>query len=274
MPRIQVNGASIHYQEQGAGPAVVFAHGVLWSGRMFDAQVAALQGRFRTITFDFRGQGQSEVTDSGYDMDTLAEDAAALIEKLGAAPCHFVGLSMGGFVGMRLAARRPELIRSLVLLETAADTEPARNLPKYKALRFVARWLGLRPVAGEAMKSMFGRKFLEDPARAALRREMRARLLGNDRIGIVRAFGGVLTREGVEDELGKIRVPTLVILGDQDQAIARERAERMHELIAGSRFVIVPGAGHTSTVEEPDAINALLAEFLREPAAASAPQPE
>src|SRR5262245_2092320 len=99
MPKVPVNGAKLYYEETGQGPeTVVFAHGLLWSGRMYDAQVAALKDRYRCITFDFRGHGRSEVTRSGYDMDTLTEDAAALIATLGATPCHFVGLSLGGFV--------------------------------------------------------------------------------------------------------------------------------------------------------------------------------
>ena len=81
MPKLQINDAEIYFEEHGAGPeTIVFAHGLLWSGRMFDNQVNALQDRYRCITFDFRGQGQSEVTKSGYDIDTLTEDAAALIE--------------------------------------------------------------------------------------------------------------------------------------------------------------------------------------------------
>ena len=80
MPTLRVDGATLWYEEQGAGPeTVVFAHGLLWSGRMFDAQVAELADRFRCVTFDFRGQGKSEVTADGYDMDTLTDDAAAPI---------------------------------------------------------------------------------------------------------------------------------------------------------------------------------------------------
>ena len=135
MPTLQVNGAELFYDERGSGSeTVVFAHGLLFDGRMFDAQVAALSGRFRCLTFDFRGQGRSAVTPDGYDMDTLADDAAALIEALGASPCHFVGLSMGGFVGLRLASRRPELLRSLALVDSSADPEPADNLPRYRLL--------------------------------------------------------------------------------------------------------------------------------------------
>src|SRR5687767_2024240 len=101
MPHMTINGVSLYYEEQGAGPeAIVFAHGCLLNCRMFDGQVAALKERYRCIRFDFRGQGQSEVTRSGYDMDTLTEDAVALIGQLGCAPCHFLGFSMGGFVGM------------------------------------------------------------------------------------------------------------------------------------------------------------------------------
>src|SRR5450759_2079283 len=108
MPWMQINGAEIHYEEDGEGPeTIAFAHGLLLSGRMFESQVRALRDRYRCVTFDFRGQGQSKVTASGYDMDSLADDAAGLIEALGGAPCHFVGLSLAGFVGMRVATRRP-----------------------------------------------------------------------------------------------------------------------------------------------------------------------
>jgi pimeloyl-ACP methyl ester carboxylesterase len=201
VPERGVNGVSIHYEERGSGgEAVVFAHGLLMSGRMFERQIAALRDRFRCVAFDFRGHGRSEVTRSGYDMDTLADDAAALIEALGCAPCHFVGLSMGGFIGMRLAARRPELIRSLVLMETSADPEPVENVGRYRLLAFVARWFGLGIVAGRVMPIMFGRKFLTDPARAAERAEWRSRMLGNDRAGVTRATIGVIERAGVYDD--------------------------------------------------------------------------
>ncbi len=124
----QINGARIYYQETGSGPeTIVFSHGLLMSGEMFSEQVKALSGRYRCICYDHRGQSRSEVTDSGYEMDSLTEDAAALIRELDCAPCHFAGLSMGGFVGMRLAIRHPGLLKSLVLLETTADPEPEQN---------------------------------------------------------------------------------------------------------------------------------------------------
>jgi pimeloyl-ACP methyl ester carboxylesterase len=258
-----IDDAQIYYEESGAGPeTVVFAHGLLWSGRMFDDQTRALRDRYRCITFDFRGQGRSEVTAAGYDIDRLSRDAARLIEKLDAAPCHFVGLSMGGFVGMRLAIRRPELLRSLTLMETSADPEPRENLIEYRLLGWVARGLGLRLVADRVMAIMFGRDFLNDPQRAGLRKKWRERLLANDRVGVFRALQGVIQRDGVYELLPKITLPTLVIVGDQDVATGPATAERIHQAIAGSQRVVIPGAGHTSTVEAPEAVNAVLLKFL------------
>ncbi|HZF09692.1 MAG TPA: alpha/beta fold hydrolase [Thermoanaerobaculia bacterium] len=263
MPHLTVNRADLHYEEHGTGPeAIVFAHGLLWSGRMFEAQVAALRDRYRCVTFDFRGQGQSAVTRDGYDMDTLAEDAAALIRALHGAPCHFVGLSMGGFIGMRLAIRQPELLRSLLLLGTSADPEPPENVPRYRGLNLVARWLGLRVVAGKVMKILYGRKFLADPERAELRAACLRALVANHRVGITRAVTGVITREGVYDSLDRIRVPTLLLVGDQDVATVPAKSQRLHERIAGSVLRILPGAGHSATIEEPEAVNEAMAEFL------------
>jgi 3-oxoadipate enol-lactonase len=263
MPSLHVNGAMLHYDEQGDGPeAVVFSHGLLWSGKMFTAQVEALRGRYRCITYDHRGQGESEVTESGYDMDSLFEDAAELIDRLGAAPCHFVGLSMGGFVGMRLAIRRPELLRSLTLIETSADPEPEQNLPKYRLLGLIARWLSMRLVAGRVMRIMFGRRFLEDPARAAERRYWRDRLIANGPVGVNRALQGVIDREPVYDQLDRITLPTLVLVGDQDVATVPAKSERIAARIPGARLHVIPGAGHSSSVEEPALVNAALSSFL------------
>jgi pimeloyl-ACP methyl ester carboxylesterase len=262
MPCIRINGNELHYDEAGTGPeAVVFAHGLLMSGRMFDAQVAALKDCFRCITFDFRGQGHSEVAQAGYDMDSLTEDAAELIRALSAGPCHFVGLSMGGFVGMRLAVRHPELVRSLVLMDTAAGKEPYWF--RYHLFRLMSRWLGPRAVASRIMPILFGRKFLNDPAREELREQWRQRLLANNRSGVFRAAGGVINRQGCEELLGRITVPTLILVGEDDRATPPEKSRFLQEHIRGSRVEIIPAGGHSLSVEEPEAVNEALRRFLR-----------
>ncbi len=151
MPWVGVDGVELHYSERGEGPPIVFSHGLLWSGTMFDDEIAALSSRYRCIAYDHRGQGRSASSPTPYDMERLTDDAAALIEKLGAAPCHFVGLSMGGFVGMRLAARRPALLKTLTLIETAADGEPRAE--RAQVSRAVAGGALHRPQAGRRRRS-------------------------------------------------------------------------------------------------------------------------
>jgi len=263
MPFKKINGTRIHYTETGSGPeTIVFSHGLLMSGEMFADQVAAFNGRFRCITFDHRGQGQSEVTDVGYDMETLTQDAVSLIRELDCAPCHFAGLSMGGFVGMRLAIRHPELLKSLILLETAAGPEPEETKGPYRRLAFVGRWLGFRLVVRPVMKIMFGKTFLEDPARSATRGHWKKQIMSVDRIGASKAAHGMIDRVGVCDQLDRIDMPALILVGDEDVATPLPKAERMHEAIKDSKLVMIPRAGHSSTIEEPAVVNQALEAFL------------
>jgi 3-oxoadipate enol-lactonase len=262
MPMLGVDRVELHYEERGQGVPIVFSHGLLWSGTMFDAQTAALSSRFRCISYDHRGQGRSSTSLEPYDMERLTADAATLIEKLGAVPCHFVGLSMGGFVGMRLAARRPELLRTLTLIDSAADEEPRWNVPKYRAMSLVAHALGFRPLAGAVMKIMFGRTFLRDPARKALREQKRAELVALEVPRVDAALDAVIRRRPVLADLPRIATPTQVLHGDEDRAIVMARAQKTAHAIAGARLVVIPRAGHTSTVEEPDAITRALTAFF------------
>lgn len=264
MPFMEVNGARLYFEESGSGPDnIVFGHSLLFSLRMFDDQVRTFQDRFRCVCFDFRGQGKSEVTDSGYDMDTLTTDTVEIIKKSEAAPCHFVGFSMGGFVGLRLAIRHPELLKSLTLIDTSPDPEPQKNVPKYKMLNLAARWIGLRVVLRSVLPIMFGPPFLEDPDRAQLRTTWKKHLLANDRRGVTRAVKGVIERNGVSEHLSEIRMPTLILVGEHDTATTPSISKKMHESIAGSQLEIIPRAGHMSPVEEPAVVNATLDSFLR-----------
>ncbi len=261
--QVEVNGVRLHVEDTGGSNlAIVFSHGLLLSTRAWDAQVEALRARFRCIAYDHCGQGRSDVPPvRSIGMDACTEDAAALIEVLGAAPCHFVGLSMGGFVGMRLAARRPELLRSLALLETSADPEPPENVGRYRLLTWVARFVGPWAVTGRVMPILFGRTFITEPGRAAERARWRSRIAGNRR-AIWRAVNGVIEREAIHPELARVRVPTLVMVGEEDVATVPAKAERIAGAIPGARLVRIPRAGHSSPVEEPAAVTAALQHFL------------
>lgn len=265
MAYLTTNGIRLYYEDSGLpspnAQTLVLSHGLLWSGHMFHKQVIALRSQYRVITYDHRGQGRSEVAPTGYDMDTLTADAVELLEQLKLGPVHFAGLSMGGFVGMRLASRRPELLRSLILMETTADPEPAENVPRYRTLSAVVKWLGTWAVTGPVMKIMFGKTFLNDPARADERQYWTKQLKQNKR-SIVRAVNGVIDRLPIFDELHKITLPTLVVVGEEDVATVPAKARRIYEHIAGSELVVMPRGGHTSSVEEPELVTGAIQDFL------------
>jgi pimeloyl-ACP methyl ester carboxylesterase len=266
MGMVEVNGTSLYVEDTGApagaaGPTLMFSHGLLWNTELFARQIAALRARHRCIAWDHRGQGRS-ASDFRHTigMELVWQDAVALIETLGVAPVVFVGLSMGGFVGMRVAARRPDLLARLVLIETSAEPEPLENVPRYRMLTAVSRALGTRVVRSRVEPILFGKTFLSDPARAAERRRYGDILTG--RRDIWKAVNGVIDRAGIEVELPRISTPTLIVVGEEDVATVPAKAERIHAAIAGSRLVRVPRAGHSSTVEEPEAVTAAIVDFL------------
>jgi 3-oxoadipate enol-lactonase len=229
---------------------------------MYDKQVEHFQEDYRCIAFDFRGQGQSQITKSGYDMESLTEDTLGLLAALGIEKCHFVGLSMGGFVAQRIAIKQPELLLSLTLLETSADPEDPKNVPQYRKLIKAIRWLGIKRVSNKVMPIMFGSSFLADKLRKSDRKEWLTMLQGNRKGGVVKATMGVIERSGTYEQLGSITTPTLIIVGDEDAATPYAKSERMHFAIKGSKLAVIKGAGHTATVEEPEQVNRVMSQFL------------
>jgi pimeloyl-ACP methyl ester carboxylesterase len=261
----EINETTLFYEDTGSGSTgetIVFSHGLLWGTELFAPQIAALRDRYRCIAWDHRGQGQSAADwRNCIDMELLAQDASALLDHLGVKRACFVGLSMGGFVGMRVAARRPDLVSRLVLIETSIEREPAENVSRYRLLNTIFRRLGPRLVAGRVGKVMLGKTVLGDPDRKA---EVDGWIkLMTRRRDVWRAVNGVIDRAPMAaDELAKISVPTLVVVGDEDLATPRAKAERMTAAIAGARLEIVPRAGHSSTVEQPASVNRIIEAFL------------
>ena len=263
MPKIKVNGVLLNYQDQGMGDeTILFVHGLLLNHHLFDAQVEALKSNYRCIAVDLRGQGDSEVTSSGYDMDNLTRDTVAFIEALDCGPCHFVGLSMGGFIGMRLAINHPQLLRTLSLCDTSADPEPKENIFKYRMLAFMARFIGFRPMLSQLLPIMFSKDTLEDESKRETIEYWTQQIGKNSQIGSPRAAMGVIKRKGVYQQLGQIRTPTLVLVGEQDVATTVDKSERMHKAISHSEMIVIPSAGHSSSVEQPAKVTQALQEFI------------
>jgi pimeloyl-ACP methyl ester carboxylesterase len=270
MPLVELNGTPVAYEDTGpptgnpTAPAILFGHGLLFSGWMFSGQISDLAGRYRCVTIDWRGQGDTPPARSGgYDMDTLTHDAITLIEHLDIAPVHYVGLSMGGFVGQRIAARRGELLRSLTLLDTSPDREPPWSAIKDIAMATVYRYFGVRLLQAPVEKIMFGPTFRRDPASRPIIDEFIDRVQRADRKGLRGAILAVATRKPIYAELASVRVPTQVITGADDVPTPVAKGRRIAGAIEDAKFAVVPDSGHSSTVEQPDAVTALIRAFVQ-----------
>ncbi len=265
MPNIDINGRSIHYVEHGTGPkTIMFSHGYLMRHQMFVAQIAALSDKYRVIAFDHRGHGKSDPCHDAFGIYDLVDDAAALIDTLVGGPVLFVGMSTGGFVGLRLLLRRPDLIDRLILIDTSAEAEDPVKLKRFNLLLFLVRFAGLRPLLGQIIPLMFGEAFRKDPAHRTENADWASYIGGLDRTSVRRFGRAIFDRDDVLDDLAKRRnpAPTLIIVGEDDVVTPPPRSEAMQDAIAHAKLVRIPASGHSSPVESPDAVTQAITEFL------------
>jgi 3-oxoadipate enol-lactonase len=264
MPTIFVNGVNLFYKESGSGPeTIVFSHGLLMDHTMFELQRAVFEKQYRVIAYDHRAQGQSQDPGRGYDMSSLADDAAMLIRGLNAVPCHFAGLSMGGFVGMRLASHHPDLIRTLTLMNTTATREKAANRIKYAFLAQMVKIFSPAPFTPIAVKELFGHTTRRSADRRPMLKQWTEKLRARPR-NIARSLSAVMNRrEFRATEMAAIRCPTLIITGEEDTAQPPRNSKSMIAGISGARQVNIPGAGHSSSLETPEAVTAAMQELLQ-----------
>jgi 3-oxoadipate enol-lactonase len=264
VPTIDVNGTQLYYEDTGpgsTGQTIVFSHGLLWSTELFAPQIERLRGRYRCIAWDHRGQGKSASDHrQTIGIELVWQDAVALLEALRLGPVHFCGLSMGGFVGMRMGARRPDLVRSLILIETSSDPEPTDNIPRYRMLTRAVRIIGPRPLRGQVAPIMLGKSTLADGARRGEVARFSEQM--SRRRDIWRAVNGVIDRAGIHDELSRISAPTLVVVGEEDVATPPPSAEKIVSAIRQATLARITHAGHSSTVEQPAAVSSAIETFL------------
>lgn len=262
MPDITIRGACLHYEETGAGSeTILFIHGLMLASESWQAQRDHFAQDYRIITYDLRGQGSSEHIKEGLGLDSLAEDAAELMQILAPEGCHVVGFSMGAFIALRLGARHPRLVRSLTLIGVSADAESWGKMPAYAAMIAVVSLAGISPVASRMMQILFGRSILADPARAALIARWRAVVDGLP-TSIMRAAVASALRGSVHHELVRITAPALIVAGEEDHPVPLHHQRAVAAAIADAQIDVVPATGHAVMIEQPEWFNARLAGFL------------
>ena len=257
----RIAGADIRYEAQGDGPCVIFLHAFPLGLAMWDEQASVRAGEARVIRFDARGFGGSSPSDGALTMDRIADDTAALLDHLGVEKAVVAGCSMGGYAALAFARRHPGRLSGLVLVDTraGADTPEAREGRVATANRVLAE--GALVVADAMVPKLLGASTQRDrPDLAARVREV---ILGNAPRGIADALLGLGARADSTPTLGQIRVPTLIVCGEEDVLTPPAESEAMAKAIAGSRLALIPKAGHLASWEQPAAFHAELSPFLR-----------
>jgi pimeloyl-ACP methyl ester carboxylesterase len=259
MKKINIDGVGLQYADQGNGPAVLFLHAFPLSLGMWDGQ-DALAPKYRIVRFDARGFGGSDVSEAILTMDRIAEDAAALIERLRLGPVILVGCSMGGYVAFALAQKHASLLRGLVLVDTraGADSPEARKGRGDLAAR--VRKEGARAAIDAFLPRLTGETTKR--SRADVIARLKDMMLEASPRGISDALHGIAARQDSTPFLREISVPTLVICGEEDVITPRAEAEIMQRGIKGAELAVIPGSGHLPSMETPEAFNTVLETFL------------
>jgi pimeloyl-ACP methyl ester carboxylesterase len=251
MPIERLNGISIHYEVSGSGPAVLLTHGYSSTGHTWENQRPALEGRYRLIAWDMRGHGLTESPDDPvhYSHALTVADMHALLRHLSVERAVVGGLSLGGTMSLAFYARHPEMVRALVI----CDSGPGFRNPEARAT-----WNERAAQRAEDIERR-GLAALESGSRDM--REAIARHRSAQ--GLAHAARGMLAQHdaSIIDSLPQVRVPTLIIVGDKDEPFLAP-SRYMAQKIAGARLETIKDAGHAANVDQPEAFNRVLLDFL------------
>jgi 3-oxoadipate enol-lactonase len=256
---LDANGVRIAYEAHGdAGPWVTLTHSLGCSRHMFAAQVAAFSRTHRVLVHDLRGHGDSTSTDAPGTLDLLVDDLLALLDHLGIATTHHVGVSVGGMVGQVLAASRPERVASLVLANTTCKmAEPARAMWDQRIAQ--ARTQGVASLAAPSLARWLTAGYREREPQAV---EQLAQQFGKTSLAGYVSCCEAIRAVDTAQALATIPCPVLVIAGAEDVAASPEVARAMHEKLRDSQLVVLENTAHLSNLEDPAAFNAVVGEFL------------
>jgi 3-oxoadipate enol-lactonase len=258
-----VNGVSIAYRDRGNGKAVVFLHGHPFDQTMWDDQVDALSWKYRVITLDYRGYGESEVPDvEEIRLETIATDVKSLLDHLRVERAVLVGLSMGGQVAMAFAELFPERLSGLVLAATFAENETPDGVVARRAMadRFANE--GCLVPGGEMIPKLLAAASIKRDPQIAVK--IYTMMAGISPLGAAAAMRGRAVRKDYLESLRRVTVPSLIVVGSEDQYVSLERAQRMKDAIPHARLEVFKGMGHMPNLEDTDRFNAMMHAFLGE----------
>ncbi len=261
MPYIYRNSTRLYWNELGSGPPILLIMGLSFTHEMWARVLPGLTSRYRAIFFDNRGMGRSDVPPGPYSIRQMADDAVAVLDGAGVSAAHIVGASMGGMIAQELALRQPDRVLSLTLGCTSYSGLFAR-WPHFRFLPRQVPWS--RSERLERERALRGLLYADTTPEERIEEDLRLRCQCNwSYRGFFNQFLGIV-RWTSYYRLPRLRVPTLVMHGDQDHLVPMENGRTVASRIPGARFELIRNAGHILTTDQPEACIEAMVTFLKE----------
>jgi pimeloyl-ACP methyl ester carboxylesterase len=264
MPRANLDGTEINYIDTGGdGTPVLLLHAFPLNSGMWAPQVESLGERYRLIAPDLKGFGSSSAPEdrSAFSMEAFAKEVKQLLDHLDVDQVILGGLSMGGYIAFAFLKSYPGSVKALILADTRADADAPEAITKRSGQQDTVASEGTAPLIEALPGALLGETTRTDHPDVVARASA---LMDNPAAGFIGALEAMKTRPDSTEMLSSIDKPTLIIVGEEDGVTPPELSRTMHEHISGSRLVVIPEAGHLSSIEAPDAFNGAVAEFLAE----------
>ncbi len=261
--KTKANGIEMHFEfsrKEEKRPVLLLSHALASSLVMWEPQMADLLPDFEVLRYDVRGHGGTDVSPGAYTLEQLADDAMALLDVLSIDRCTWIGLSMGGMIGLSAALNRADRLNRLILCDTAAAVS-SESQPLWDTRIREVREKGMDSQVDATMERWFSPEFLSrDSHMAGL---IRSQILATAPSGYI-GCAEAIRRLNYLNRLSEIKIPTLIIVGEEDPGTPVSAAQAIRERIHDSRLVIIPSARHLTNVEQPTVFNKTLLDFLKQ----------
>ena len=258
--KITANGISVNYTLDGpaSAPVATLSHSLATDLSMWDPQMKALTAKYRVLRYDTRGHGGTDAPAGAYTLGQLAEDAKALLQTLGITKTHWIGLSMGGMIGQTLALGSPGLFLSLALCDTSSRV-PAEARPVWQERIKTAETQGMEPIVEPTIGRWFTTPFREQ--RRDVIDPVRTRIRTTNPQGYAGCCAAI-SQLDLTDRISAIKLPTVIVVGEEDQGTPVAASRAIQAQIAGSQLEIIKSAAHLSNLEQPEEFTRIITSFL------------
>jgi 3-oxoadipate enol-lactonase len=261
MSKIKANGISVHYTLEGSesSPVITLSHSLATDSSMWEPQMEKLLRSYRILRYDTRGHGETDAPEGPYSLDMLAEDVLGLLQALGIRKTFFMGLSMGGMIGQVLALKTPSMLSGLILCDTSSRI-PEETKPVWDERIEAVKKKGMGTQVEATIERWFTPRFRDEHREVV--EKVSAMIRATNPRGYIGCAHAIRALD-LTDRLSAIKLPTLIVVGEDDPGTPASASQTIHKRIKGSELVILKSAAHLSNIEQAEAFSTAVLNFLR-----------